>query len=190
MKPLSPEVERRRRLLTRTLPLTLVAVLAFAWGAATGSPSSPEKEVAERFIEAWERKDFEAMYRELNAESRRSVAAPDFVAAYREAAEVATLRALPADGPDDPIERDGATIVAVQVEASTVAFGQVEAGLELPVADGGVAWHQSLVFPGLRRGEHLESRVELAPRAPILAKDGTPLAEGPAEAREHPIGGA
>jgi cell division protein FtsI/penicillin-binding protein 2 len=32
--------------------------------------------------------------------------------------------------------------------------------------------------------------VELAPRAPILAADGTPLAEGPATAREHPLGSA
>ncbi len=37
-------------------------------------------------------------------------------------------------------------------------------------------------------GEHLENQIELAPRAPILAADGTPLAEGPAEARAHPIG--
>jgi cell division protein FtsI/penicillin-binding protein 2 len=42
----------------------------------------------------------------------------------------------------------------------------------------------------LHRGEHLESEIELAPRAPILAADGTPLAEGEAEAREHPIGSA
>jgi cell division protein FtsI/penicillin-binding protein 2 len=47
-----------------------------------------------------------------------------------------------------------------------------------------------MVFPGLRPGEHLESRIELAPRAPILAADGTPLAEGPAEERAHPLGSA
>jgi peptidoglycan glycosyltransferase len=190
VKDLLPEVERRRRLLTRTLPLSVIALVAFVWGAATGNPSSPEKEVAERFAQAWERKDFEAMYRELNTASRRSIAVPDFAAAYREAAEVATLRALAAAEPDDSVERAGTTVVTVDVEAGTVAFGEVEAMLELPIADGGIAWHQSLVFPGLRRGEHLESRVELAPRAPILAIDGTPLAENPAEAREHPIGSA
>ena len=64
----------------------------------------------------------------------------------------------------------------------------VEADLDLPYADGGIAWDPSLVFPGLRRGEHLESQVDLAPRAPILAADGTPLADGPADAREHPLG--
>ena len=58
------------------------------------------------------------------------------------------------------------------------------------LAHGGVAWNPSLVLPGLRPGEKLESETELAPRAAILAADGTPLAEGPADEREHPIGSA
>src|SRR3712207_7785759 len=49
--------------------------------------------------------------------------------------------------------------------------------VELTIADGGVEWSPELVFPGLRPGEELDSRVELAGRAPILANDGTPLAE-------------
>ena len=81
-------------------------------------------------------------------------------------------------------------MVPVPVEAGTVAFGDVAADLELPYAEGGVAWDPSLVFPGLEAGEQLENRVDLAPRAPILARDGTPLAAGSAEAREHPLGSA
>jgi penicillin-binding protein A len=187
---MSPEVERRRRLVTRTLPLSIVAVVAFVLGAAAGAPSSPEKEVAERFAKAWARSDFEAMHRELNATSRRAIGAADFAAAYREAAEIATLRALLVEEPGDPAERGETTGVPVAVAADTVAFGRVEATVELPVANGGIAWEENLVFPGLRQGEHLESRVELAPRAPILAIDGTPLAQGSAAAREHPIGSA
>ena len=74
--------------------------------------------------------------------------------------------------------------------ARTVAFGNYEAPVEVPYEDGGIAWDEHLVFPGLDRGEHLENAIELAPRAPILAADGTPLAEGEAEEREHPIGSA
>ena len=81
-------------------------------------------------------------------------------------------------------------MVPVPITAKTVAFGTVEEDLEVPYEDGGIDWDPSLVFPGLRRGEHLESRIELAPRAPILAADGEALAEGPAEAREHPLGSA
>jgi penicillin-binding protein A len=184
------EVERRRRLITRALPLTIIAVIAFALGAGAGKPGSPESEAAERFSEAWALKDFAAMYLELNNASRRAVSATEFAQAYREAAEVATLRSLAFDSPDGPRSEDEASAVPVSVEAGTVAFGAVETELLVPYADGGVAWNPSLVFPGLATGEHLENRIDLAPRAPILARDGTPLAEGPAEEREHPIGSA
>jgi cell division protein FtsI/penicillin-binding protein 2 len=183
-------VQRRRRLVTRALPLTAIAAVAFALGAAAGKPGSPEKEAAERFAEAWAQKDFAAMYRELNDASRRSVDAAEFAEAYREAAEVSTLRTLQVDSAAEPVEEGGETVVPVPVEAGTVAFGNLTADLDVPYSDGGIAWEPSLVFPGLESDERLENRVDLAPRAPILARDGTPLAEGPAEAREHPIGSA
>ena len=164
--------------------------MAFVIGASAGAPGSPEKEAAERFARAWAHKDFAAMYGELNEASRRGVGEDEFAKAYREAVEIATLRQLDVDSAHDPTSVDGKTLVPVPVEATTVAFGNVAVDLDVPYADGGVAWDPSLVFPGLEPGEHLENRVDLAPRAPILARDGTPLAEGPAEAREHPIGSA
>ncbi len=188
MSPRSPEVERRRRLITRALPLSLIALVAFIIGANVGASGSPESEAAERFVEAWERDEFAAMYRELNPDSQRKIELNDFVIAYREAEEIATLRSLEADGPEDSESRNGQTVVLLPVTVSTVAFGKVEERLELPYAEGGIAWEQSLTFPGLRSGEHLESEVELAPRAAILAGDGSPLASGPAEARAHPLG--
>ncbi len=190
MSPLSPKVERRRRLVTRTLPLTLIALVAFIVGMVVGKPGSPEKEAAERFVNAWERNEFAAMYKELNPVSRQQVELNDFVIAYRDAEEIATLRSLEADSPDDAASREGATVVPVPIVVDTVAFGSVEAELALPFEEGGVAWNPCLVFPGLRRDEHLENQIELAPRAPILAGDGSPLAEGPAAARSHPLGSA
>jgi peptidoglycan glycosyltransferase len=187
---LSTDVERRRRLLTRAAPLAVIAIVAFVLGVIAGAPGSPQKETAQRFAEAWARKDFAAMYRELNDASRRSVKEDEFAKDYRAAAEVATLRSLLPGSPGDPIDRDGDTVVPVPVEAGTVAFGKVMGDLDLPYAEGGVAWDPSLVFPGLEPGERLENRIDLAPRAPILARDGTPLAEGPAGEREHPLGGA
>lgn len=176
--------------MTRALPLTVVAIVAFVLGASAGTPGSPEKDAAARFVRAWEKDDFGAMYEELNEASRAEVSEKDFAAAYREAAEVATLRTLDAGHPHDAADVEGKTVVAVPVTAGTVAFGAVEADLDLPFAEGGIAWEPSLVFPGLRRGEHLENRVDLAPRAAILARDGSALAEGPADAREHPLGSA
>ncbi|HET6570020.1 MAG TPA: penicillin-binding transpeptidase domain-containing protein [Solirubrobacterales bacterium] len=186
MNPPSTAVLRRRRL----IPLAAIALIAFVVGAATGASGSPEKEVAQRFAEAWARKDFAAMYRELNDASREAVGADQFAEAYREAAEVATLRSAEPDSAEDPTDREGTTVVPVPVEVETVAFGRFSSEIDVPYGEGGVAWERSLVFPGLKDGEQLENRIELAPRAPILARDGTPLAEGPATEREHPLGSA
>jgi cell division protein FtsI/penicillin-binding protein 2 len=188
MSPLAPEVERRRRLITRTLPLTLIALIAFVIGAIAGTPGSPEKEAAKRFTEAWQGNDFAAMYRELNPASQRAIELNDFVVAYRDAEMVATLRSLSPASPGDPASKNGTTVVPVPIVATTAAFGATEQELELPFDEGGVAWDQSLVFPGLDPGERLENEIELALRAPILAADGSHLAEGPAEARAHPLG--
>jgi len=184
------EVERRRRLLTRMLPLGAVALVAFVAGAATGAPGSPERDAAARYAEAWASADFALMHRELNDASRRQITVDELAAAYREVAETATLRGIDPADPEDSVSAEGVTLVPIPVELATVAFGRLETELALPYADGGIVWDPRLAFPGLRRGERLEARVELAERAPILARDGSALAEGPAEAREHPLGSA
>ena len=170
------------------LPLAIVAIVAFAIGAAMGAPGSPSKDAAGRFTTAWEEGHLAAMYRELNPASKRVTSLDEFVAAYRDAEKVATVRSIEADAPGDPSSENGSPTVPVTLAIRTVAFGPVEDEVALPYEEGGIEWDPSLVFPGLHSGEHLESEIELAPRAPILAGDGTPLAEGEAEEREHPLG--
>ncbi len=184
------EAERRRRLVTRTLPLALVAVVAFVAGAAIGAPGSPGKEAANRFAAAWAAHDFKAMYRELNDGSRARVGLEEFAKAYREAEFVATQRGLAAGSAQSSISRDGQTVVPISVLISTVDFGRIEDEVDLPYDEGGIDWNGSLVFPGLRGGEELKAEVELAPRSAIIAGNGEALAEGPAEEREHPLGSA
>ena len=190
MNRLPPEVERRRRLLTRTLPIAIVATVSFVLGASAGAPGSPEKEAAERYTRAWARNEFAAMYGELNPASQRAITVNDFATAYREAEMVATLRSLEPHTPRDTTSIGGATAVPVAIEADTVAFGPVESDIDLSFDEGGINWDPSLVFPGLRPGEHLENQIELAPRAPILAADESALAEGSADERSHPLGSA
>jgi penicillin-binding protein A len=166
----------------------MLALVAFIVGAAMGAPGSPEKEAANRFAEAWQAKDFPAMYAELNDASQEAIGVKKFASEYREARDIATMRALIADSAEDARSEEGETIVPVPVKIKTVAFGVVEEELDLPWSEGGIAWAPNLVFPGLRRGEQLVAETELAPRAPILAADGSALAEGPADEREHPLG--
>ncbi len=187
---LPPEVERRRRLITRSLPLTVIALVSFVVGASVGAPGSPQRDAASRFTKAWANGDFAAMYRELNPASQKSIDVSNFAKAYLNAEGTATVRSLDPSSPSDAVTTNGATLVPVTLAVNTAAFGSFDADLELPYSDGGIAWNRTLVFPGLREGEHLENRINLAPRAPILARDGSPLATGPAAARAHPIGSA
>ena len=71
---------------------------------------------------------------------------------------------------------------------STHAYGDVEGEMALPVDGESIAWEPHLVFPGLEAGETLDRREDVPERAPILARDGTPLAEGPPAARSSPLG--
>ena len=190
MSSFPAEGERRRRLLTRTLPLAIVAIVAFVVGAATGDPGDPERDTANRFAEAWEARNFKGMYGELNEASRARVGRREFEAAYREAQQVATARTIEAGSAGESEETGAGKAVPVEMTIATVAFGTIEAAVELPFADGGIEWDKSLAFPGLDEGEELAADVELAERAPILARDGTALAEGPAAEREHPLGSA
>ncbi len=177
-------------MLTRAVPLGVIALVAFIVGAATGTPGTPEKSAANRFAEAWQARNFPAMYAELNGVSQAAVDLKKFTADYREARDIATMRGLVADSAEGARSAEGTTVVPVPLRIKTVAFGTVEEEIDLPWSEGGISWSPCLVFPGLHSGEKLEAETELAPRAPILAADGTPLAEGPATAREHPLGSA
>ncbi|HKG34902.1 MAG TPA: penicillin-binding transpeptidase domain-containing protein [Solirubrobacterales bacterium] len=183
-----PGAERRRRLVTRTLPLALAAAVSFVAGAATGADDPPEKLAAERFVDAWADSDFATMYRELTPAARDETSRTDFANAYLDAEETSTLDRLEPGEASDPEDPGGEKVVRVPIRVGTVAFGDVEAEVEIPFDGEEVAWAPHLVFPGLREGERLDSRIRLAGRAPILARDGTPLAEGPVEERSSPLG--
>ena len=58
-RPRGNEVERRRRLLTRSAPVVLLSTGSFVIGAIVGA-SSGGSEAAETFVDAWERQDFAA----------------------------------------------------------------------------------------------------------------------------------
>ncbi|HYH53819.1 MAG TPA: penicillin-binding transpeptidase domain-containing protein [Solirubrobacterales bacterium] len=190
MSSFAAEGERKRRLLTRTLPLALVALVAFVIGVSIGSPGDPQKEAADRFVAAWEARNFKGMYGELTEAAQTRVNRREFEDAYRQSQQVATVRGIETGSVSDSRSTDPGRSVDVEMTVSTVAFGRVEGEVELPFTEDGIEWNESLTFPGLDPGEELAADVELAERAPILARDGTPLAEGAATEREHPLGSA
>jgi peptidoglycan glycosyltransferase len=151
------------------------------------SHSRPVAQVlADRFVSAWARNDYPAMRAELAPADQRRTPLRAFVAAYREAATTATIVSLRPGKAQPP--KDG--VVSVPMTVLTRAFGPVRATLALPIAgeedNARVNWAKRLTFPGVARGEQLVRRTQLPRRADILARDGTPLAQGPD--RTSPLG--
>ena len=135
--------------------------------------------VARQWAAAWERGDYAEMHTLLSDGARKRASLRRFVRTYREAGETATLSKLSADGPREA--QDGAYDLPVALQ--TRIFGRLRGTVRLPMVaqeDGAaVDWRAQLVFPGLRQGEKLSRETTLAERGDILARDGTPLANGP-----------
>ena len=180
---------RRRRRALRLLPVLVIAGAAFAGGMVVAAGrGSDEREVVERFARAWERGDYGAMHAELTDASGERVPVASFARRYRQAADTATVVSVRAGRPARP--RDG--VVDVPVTVRTRVFGTIRGVMQVPVRTEDdsprIAWAQRLTFPGLRDGEKLQRRTNLPERADLLARDGTPLAEG--EARTSSLASA
>ncbi len=168
--------DRRHRRITRALPIVVIAVAAFVAGMIVSV--EPDAPGPQRFLDAWEAGDYEAMYAELTPQAREAYSLERFQRTYEEAATVATVAELTTG---EVNERDDLAVAPVRL--STHIFGELGGDLELPISDGAIAWTPSLVYPGLAADEVLSRRTRAAERGPILAADKTPLSEGPAVAR-------
>lgn len=173
---------RRRRLLLRAVPLAVISAAAFGVGIVVASGSS-ERDAVARFGAAWERQDFAAMYAELSPSSKASYDTAAFEKAYTHASETATVTSLDVGEARGPLDQPGESVIALPVKIGTTSFGTVDGEIGIPVTDGSIDWRPDLVFPGLTEGDTLERKTELPKRAPILAADRSPLAEGPVTAR-------
>jgi cell division protein FtsI/penicillin-binding protein 2 len=172
-----------RQLIIASALVAGVLVIAGLLALTGGEPA--EKAVAKRFVAAWERGDYAAMHAELAERDRRAMPVRRFARAYRRAAATATATAVAHGEVPDP--RDGA--LSVPMTVSTRVFGTVRATLALTFSGEGeekqIDWKPALVFPGLADGERLTRRTALPRRADIIARDGTPLAQG--QERSSPI---
>jgi cell division protein FtsI/penicillin-binding protein 2 len=176
---LSRDVHLRRRV----VPLAVLAALAFIAGLVTGAVRDSEAESAAReFGEAWEARDYGAMWRMLTPADQQETTPQEFADAYGEAMRTGTGTSVETGN----LHEEG-DAVRMDVEVRTHIFGPVEDRMELPVEDGRIDWAPDLVFPGLSPGVSLSRTTTAPPRAKILARDGSTLVEGPASARVSPL---
>jgi hypothetical protein len=177
----------------RALPVLALAGVAFGIGALAGADHGPSARdrLAARFAAAWTRGEYARMYLDLDEASRRAVAPVQFAADYEQALRTATVTGARVRAR----ARDAGGLVLVPVAVHTRLFGMLSLDFALDVHTQGegvrVAWSPSLSFPGLKPGEQLTRQASLPPRAPLLARDGSVLAQGsPAQPgqRSSPLG--
>jgi cell division protein FtsI/penicillin-binding protein 2 len=152
---------------------------------ATGS-SHPERQLATEYIHAWVHGDYRRMYALLAPRSRAQITEARFAAAYRTDAQIATLTSLALVRVGNP---RGTTITA-SMRAGTRLFGTLHESLLIPLlsqsSGPAIRFTGTLLFPGLGPGERLTRVAQLAARATLLARDGTPLAQGPGRTSANP----
>jgi peptidoglycan glycosyltransferase len=180
--------------LRRARAVLALAGTAFIIGAIVGAShtASASHELAARFVAAWAKRDYGAMYLEIDSSSRRALSPSQFASAYEDALRTATATRLQIAGkPRDVHGR----LVAVPVRVDTRLFGRLALSFELEISSAGsgdtVNWSRSLAFPGLRPGEALGRNTVLPRRATLLARDESVLAEGAATSagqRSSPLG--
>jgi len=186
MAEIHEAMTRAIRLRRRAGPLAVLAAAAFTAGLVTGAFTESEAESAARdFGEAWEQSDYGAMWGLLTREDQSETTPQEFKAAYDEARGIATATRI--DTSDAREEGDGA---ALDVSVKTRIFGTLEGQVRFGVTNGRVEWEPHLVFPGLTPGVALSRTTAAPPRAKILARDGSTIVEGPAEARVSPLDAA
>jgi len=167
-------------MINRMLPLAVLAAAAFVVGVVIATaPGRDERQLVTRYVTAWAQSDYRAMYSMLDDESRSRVSESQFESDYRAAAATATLTSLV---PGKVGNRTHGAI-PVRMRTGTRSFGTLRAILLVPLTGSGSGAHvhfsRQLLFPGLRGSERLSRRAALAPRATLLASEGTPLAKGP-----------
>jgi Penicillin binding protein transpeptidase domain/Penicillin-binding Protein dimerisation domain len=178
--PVQRRQVRRKRLLTRAVPIAAIATIAFVGGAIFATePGRQERQVVSRYVTAWEHHDYAAMYKLLDSGSRRRVSEAKFANELRSAAATATLISLT----HSRVTSGANNTIAVQMLARTRIWGALPETLAVPFTGSGsgarIHLTPQVLFPGVRPGERLHRVMKLPPRAAILASDRTPLAQGP-----------
>jgi hypothetical protein len=195
MAPVHARPAAHRRSNARLQAVIALAALAFMIGVILGGSHglSTDQNLASRFVSAWAHRDYFTLHSLLDPAAQRTFSATQLAELYARADDTATATSMRALG-KPRLEKGG---VSVAVEIHTRLFGPLHSSFQLPIggsgSKAGIAFSDALEFPGLRPGERLHRQTTLPPRASLLARDGSPLASGPATGpgeRESPLGAA
>jgi penicillin-binding protein 2 len=134
------------------------------------------------FLDAWGRRDYNAMYAQISPESQRLVALPVFRTTYEQAdGEIGTSGVTYTIG--ETTEQGMTAAVKYDISIASNTFGAInDAGRTMRVVKGGdgvwrVAWTTMDIFDGFASGARLEAIARRPPRGNIYDRTGRLLVE-------------
>ena len=146
-----------------------------------------ERALVTGYVNAWARHDYARMYQDLDPASRRRLTEGTFAAAYDAAANTATMTALTRGR----VGSRAGDLVPVAMRVRTRLFGTLRQTVYVSLSGSGsgarVHFVNSMVFPGLRRGELLTRHVRLARAVSFWPATAHRWPRGPAAHRRSPM---
>src|SRR5436190_11793365 len=136
---MSSEAARKRRLLTRALPIALLALAAFAAGLIRGAGGT-DLDGAQKFADAWQSGSFTHMSSEISDAAARQYSLKTVTGDYEDAENTATIQSIDTG---DVSNTDSGALVPVTLH--TNAFGNISRKIALPLDGGKVDWAPDLV---------------------------------------------
>ena len=142
--------------------------------------SEDPAEVLQEFVTAWDKQDFEAMYRLLAKRSRELYPEQSFIDKYTAAHSVIRFSGVQHQLTSE--ERQGTTAILrydAVIESPTFGLIVDEDRVMRLIDDGGwkVAWSPMDIIHGMSSKARLTERADFPDRATIYAEDGSPLAQ-------------
>jgi cell division protein FtsI/penicillin-binding protein 2 len=136
-----------------------------------------ERDVVAAYVDAWAKRDFAEMHRDLGPEVSARLTEARFTEIMRGALTTATARSITTG--DLKRTDDGFSVpVAVQTRLFGTLRGTVSIPLEGEGDQAGVRWSKRMALPGLQAGETVSRTTQMPERADLLARDGTTVLAG------------
>jgi penicillin-binding protein 2 len=134
--------------------------------------------VAQDFLSAWEKEDYDSMYALLSQQSQATISKEDFINFYQNMVNNLTLQSLTAEVMHESTN-PGTALIDYRANYQTSLFGEFERDLQMELVlendQWRVQWENGLILPELKGGNSLALELQVPNRGSIFDRKGEPI---------------
>jgi penicillin-binding protein len=159
--------------------ILVIMMMTFCFLFITGcSKESKQEEVFERFSEMLSKQDYGNLYALLSKESKEYITVEDFVTRYTNI--YSGIQAININIEKDEIDHEMNVIpftIGMETVVGKVNITDYQLRLVKEEKEWKIQWDESLIFPGMKKGDKVKVYTDKATRGSILDRSGNPLAK-------------